>query len=179
MAFRLLLGCTFIRAESEQNSSHPGVPGAGQFHAAVLTVCRALRLIVEDHVQQGTVDFNMAVVINKTQFPEFVHERAHARSCRADHLRQGLLADFRYDWPWPTFLAKIRQKQKRACQPHLPWLATVVSRRTRLINCSIRARSVPQERTIRWPVLSLLLRGAADSRAKRSLAKVCLSRRRL
>jgi hypothetical protein len=23
MAFRLLLGCTFIRAESEQNSSHP------------------------------------------------------------------------------------------------------------------------------------------------------------
>ena len=54
----------------------------------------------------------LAVVINKTQFPEFVHEKTHARSRRADHLRQGLLADFRYDWLRPTFLAKIRQKQK-------------------------------------------------------------------
>jgi hypothetical protein len=36
-----------------------------------------LRLIVEDHVQQGTVDFNVAVVVNKTQFPKFVHEMAH------------------------------------------------------------------------------------------------------
>jgi hypothetical protein len=30
---------------------------------------------VENHVQQGTVDFNVAVVINKTQFSEFVHEK--------------------------------------------------------------------------------------------------------
>jgi hypothetical protein len=44
-------------------------------------------LIVENHVQQGTVDFDAAVVINKTQFPEFVHEKTHARSRRADHLR--------------------------------------------------------------------------------------------
>jgi hypothetical protein len=69
-----------------------------------------LRLIVENHVQQGTVDFDAAVVVNKTQFPKFVHEKAHARSCRADHLRQGLLADLRNDWLRLTFLAKIRQK---------------------------------------------------------------------
>ena len=36
-----------------------------------------LRLIVEDDAQQGTVDFNVAVVVNKTQFPKFVHEMAH------------------------------------------------------------------------------------------------------
>ena len=48
--------------------------------------------------------FNVAVVINKTQFPEFVHEKTHARSRRADHLRQCLLADFRYDWLRPTFI---------------------------------------------------------------------------
>jgi len=54
-----------------------------------------LRFLVEDHVQQGAVDFNVTVVVNKTQFPKFVHEVAHARACRADHLRQSLLADFR------------------------------------------------------------------------------------
>ena len=46
-----------------------------------------LWLIVENYVQQGTVDFNAAVVFNKTQFPEFVHEKTDARSRRADHFR--------------------------------------------------------------------------------------------
>jgi hypothetical protein len=59
------------------------------------------------------VDFNFAVVINKTQFPKSVHEKAHARSRRADHLRQGLLADFRYDWLRPTFLAFWDQAHER------------------------------------------------------------------
>jgi hypothetical protein len=67
-----------------------------------------LRLIAEHHAQQGTVNFNVAVVINKTQFPEFVHEKTHARSRRADHLRKCLLADFCYYWLRPTFLTKIR-----------------------------------------------------------------------
>jgi hypothetical protein len=39
-----------------------------------------LGLLVQNHVQQGTVDFNVTVVINKTQFPKSVHEKAHARS---------------------------------------------------------------------------------------------------
>jgi hypothetical protein len=51
-------------------------------------------LIVQNHVQQGTVNLDMAVVINKAQFPKFVHEKTHARSRRADHLRQCPLADF-------------------------------------------------------------------------------------
>jgi hypothetical protein len=76
-------------------------------------------LIVENHVQQGAVYLDVTVVINKTQFPEFVHEETHAGSRRADHLRQGLLTDFRYDWLRPTLFAKIRQKQKNPCQPLL------------------------------------------------------------
>jgi hypothetical protein len=55
-----------------------------------------LRLIAQNHVQQGTVDFNLAVVINKPQLPKFVHEKTDARSRCADHLREGLLADFCY-----------------------------------------------------------------------------------
>jgi len=82
---------------------------------------------VENHVQQGTVDFNVAVVINKTQFPKFVHKKTHAGSRRADHLRQCLLADFRYDWLWPTFLAKIRQKQKNPRQPFLARIEQLIN----------------------------------------------------
>ena len=78
-----------------------------------------LRLIVENHVQQRTVDFNVAVVINKTQFSKLVHEKTHARACRADHFRQCLLADFRNDRLGPTFFAKIRQEQKDPREPFL------------------------------------------------------------
>ena len=103
---RLALGCRHRRA-----------------HFNPLTIANAsgsnLRFIVQNHVQQGTVDFNVAVVINKTQFSKSVHEKAHARSRRSDHLRQCLLADFRYDWLRSTFLAKIRQKQKDPCQSFL------------------------------------------------------------
>ena len=69
----------------------------------------------------------MTVVINKAQFPKFVHEMAHTRSRRADHLRQCLLADFRYNWIRPTFFAEIRQKQKDPCQPFLSALIEGVS----------------------------------------------------
>jgi hypothetical protein len=45
------------------------------------------RLLVQNHIQQGTVDLNMAVVINQAQSPKFVHEEADACSRRADDLR--------------------------------------------------------------------------------------------
>jgi len=54
-----------------------------------------LRLIVQNHVQQGTVDFNVAVVIDKAQLPKLVHEKTDARSRRADHLGERLLTDLR------------------------------------------------------------------------------------
>ena len=54
------------------------------------------RLIVQNHVQQGTVHFQAAtVVVNEAQFTKFVHEEAHARARCADHLRERLLADIR------------------------------------------------------------------------------------
>jgi hypothetical protein len=54
----------------------------------------------------------MTVVVDQAQLSKLVHEKAHARSCRTDHLRQCPLTDLRYDWLGPTFLAKIRQQQK-------------------------------------------------------------------
>jgi hypothetical protein len=35
-------------------------------------------LFVQDHGQQRLVDFDPSVVFDKTQFPEFVHEKIHA-----------------------------------------------------------------------------------------------------
>ena len=66
-----------------------------EFIPLIISSLVDLGLLVQNHVQQGTVDFNVTVVINKTQFPKSVHEKARARSRRSDHLRQCLLADFR------------------------------------------------------------------------------------
>ena len=35
-------------------------------------------LVVQNHVQQGIMDFQFSVVFDKTQFAEFVHEKAYA-----------------------------------------------------------------------------------------------------
>src|ERR1700756_592728 len=65
-----------------------------------------LGLVVQNHVQQGIMDFQFSVVFNKTQFAEFVHEKAHAR-------RQRFLTELSHDRLWPAFLAEIcKQKEK-------------------------------------------------------------------
>jgi hypothetical protein len=49
------------------------------------------------------VDFEFSVVFDKTQFAEFVHEKAYARSGRADHLRQRFLTKLSHDRPGHFF----------------------------------------------------------------------------
>src|SRR6478736_6203454 len=71
-----------------------------------------VRLLVQNHIQQRTMDFYAAVVVDKTQFSKFVHESTDARSRRADHLCKCLLADFRQDWFGFALLPKIREKQE-------------------------------------------------------------------
>jgi hypothetical protein len=73
---------------------------------------------VQNHVQQGTANLDLAVVINQAQSPKLVHEKADARSRRADDIRERLLADFRQNRFWLAFLAKIRKQQKGPRQPH-------------------------------------------------------------
>ena len=68
---------------------------------------------MQSHVQQRTMDFNMPVVIDKAQFPEFVHEMTYPGPRGANHLRKCLLADFRQDRIWLIrSLTKIRKKQQ-------------------------------------------------------------------
>ena len=61
------------------------------------------------------MDFDAAVVVNKPQFSKFVHEETHPGPGRSDHIRKGLLADFREDRLRFLFLAKVRQQQEQ------PW----------------------------------------------------------
>src|SRR5258707_1476891 len=76
-----------------------------------------LGIVVQDHVQQGIMDLEFSVVFDKTQFAESVHEKAYARSRRADHVRQCFLAEFSHDRLRPAFLAEIcKEKEKSSKQ---------------------------------------------------------------
>src|ERR1700730_9228845 len=74
---------------------------------------------MQNDVQQGAVNFQVAVVFNEAQFPEFIHEVTDARPRGADHLREGLLADLRNYLLRSAVLAKIRQEEKSSCQTPL------------------------------------------------------------
>src|ERR1700736_378729 len=72
-----------------------------------------LGLVEQNNVQQGIVNLDFSVVFDKTQFAEFVHEKAHARSSRANHLRQRFLTECSHDRLRLPFLAEIcKQKEK-------------------------------------------------------------------
>jgi hypothetical protein len=71
-----------------------------------------LRLVVQDHVQQRVTDFQFSVVLDIAQFTELVHEKAYARSGRANHLREGFLTKIPGDRLNRGFFAEIRQKEK-------------------------------------------------------------------
>ena len=58
-------------------------------------------------------------VVNEAQFSKFVHEKTHPGPGRADHIRKGLLADFREDRLRFGFLAKVRQQQEQPGQTFL------------------------------------------------------------
>jgi hypothetical protein len=59
------------------------------------------------------MDLEFSVVFDKTQFAESVHEKAHARSGRADHLRQSFLAELSHDRLRPAFLAEICEEKEK------------------------------------------------------------------
>ena len=51
------------------------------------------QLIVQNHIQQGSVDPDATVILDKAEFAEPVHEKAHSRPCRSNHFRECLLRD--------------------------------------------------------------------------------------
>src|ERR1700730_13782214 len=74
------------------------------------------RSIMQDDVQERAMYLDVSVVFNKSQVPEFVHERVDAATCRSDHLGQSFLADLGNDELRFARLAELRQQQKDAGQ---------------------------------------------------------------
>ena len=57
------------------------------------------QLIEQDHIEQGLVNLDAAVVADKAKFAEAIHEETDARSRGANHLCQGFLRNGRNKGP--------------------------------------------------------------------------------
>jgi hypothetical protein len=42
-------------------------------------------LLVQDNTHERTVDVDLAIVLDETKLPEFVHEEIDSRTCRPNH----------------------------------------------------------------------------------------------
>src|SRR5258708_22956884 len=73
--------------------------------------------IVQDYIQQGVVNNQLVPVFDESQFAKAVHEETDPRTGCADHLRQGLLADFGEDRLRRAVFAELREHQQRPSQP--------------------------------------------------------------
>ena len=70
------------------------------------------RLIVQENAQEAIIDgqFRLAIVINKTEFLEPIHEKIDPRPGCTDHFGQVLLSDAGNNSFGSTFPAKMRQR---------------------------------------------------------------------
>src|SRR6266478_2073675 len=83
-------------------------------------------LLVKDNTQEGIVDVDLAVVLDESQFPEFVHEKIDPRPRCPDHLRQHLLRHFGKHLLRLALRAIARQQQQGARQPFLARIEQLV-----------------------------------------------------
>ena len=60
------------------------------------------------------MDFQFSIVLDVTQFAEFIHEITHTRSGRADHLREDFLTKFSDDW-----LRRVFSSNSENCSSHI------------------------------------------------------------
>src|SRR4029077_4164909 len=79
--------------------------------------CSVRTLVVQNYVEKGAVDLQSAVVVNKSQFSEAVHEEAYSRAGSADHFRQCLLADPRDYGFRNALLAEMQDQKEDSGQP--------------------------------------------------------------
>ena len=73
-------------------------------------------LIVKNDIEHRFMHQDAAVVLNKTQFAEAIHEQTDARTGRRDHLGQRLLRDVRYHRLRFAGLSTFRHQQKNSRQ---------------------------------------------------------------
>jgi hypothetical protein len=97
-----------LAPHGRRKSAHRAAPEAVALSCFRVIVRLDGRRLVQNHTQQGIMDFQIAVVVDESELPKFVHKDAHAWSRSADHLRQRRLADFRNHPFRLSFFAEIR-----------------------------------------------------------------------
>src|SRR5882762_7236997 len=55
------------------------------------------KLVVQNDVEEGTVNMQAVVVVNEAELPEFIHKETDSRPRCADHFGERFLADLRHD----------------------------------------------------------------------------------
>jgi hypothetical protein len=58
------------------------------------------------------MNFHVSIVVDISQFSEFVHEEADAGPGCADHFRQGFLTDLSHNRLRPRFLAEVCEEKE-------------------------------------------------------------------
>lgn len=80
------------------------------------------RSIAQEHIQQGFMNPDTAVVVNRSGLAEVVHEVVHARPGTTDHVRQfslGYLWNQRILVLWATVRRHEQQDSRQPGRPQL------------------------------------------------------------
>ena len=67
---------------------------------------------MQDDIEQRALDLQTAIVVDKSQFPESIHQEADPRAGRAHHLCEHLLADLGNYSLGHAVLAKVSEQKK-------------------------------------------------------------------
>jgi hypothetical protein len=73
-------------------------------------------LLIVKNIQKRTVNAQLTVVLDESQFAEAIHEEADSGAGGANHLCQGFLADFGNHGLWSPVFAELGEQQQGACQ---------------------------------------------------------------
>src|ERR1700730_12142474 len=73
-----------------------------------------LGLFTQNGVQQRIMNLYLSIVADESKVAEFVHEVAHARSGRSNHLGQCFLADIQWNGLRYGFRSEMREQKKKA-----------------------------------------------------------------
>jgi len=99
--------------------------------------------VVQNDMPHRTMNFEVAVVADKAQFAEFIHEKADTRTRRTHDIGQCLLADPRNDWLRLAVLSEISQQEEDPRQPLFAGIEQVVHQI--LLNPGAAGQQVIQE----------------------------------
>jgi hypothetical protein len=89
------------------------------FRAAASFVYLYLGLVIQDRIQERTMNLDLAIIGDKAELAKLVHEKADTGAGRPDHLCQRLLADLRRDGLRGAILSEICHKQEKTREPLL------------------------------------------------------------